>query len=90
MPLLEKFPGDAHASAEGASRNFGVPPPFRPLLRPWRHSPSIADARVSNLLVFDRVKEGDIGPWKLPVIQKKKKYKFEGSEWASRASRKEL
>ena len=26
---LEKFRGDARASAEGANRNFGVPPPFR-------------------------------------------------------------
>ena len=35
MPLPKKCPSDAQASAEGASRKFSVPPPFRPLLRPW-------------------------------------------------------
>ena len=46
-----KFPGDVHASAEGACRNFGVPPPFRPLLRPWPNLMCFGNVVINTLCV---------------------------------------
>ena len=54
MSLPEQFSGDVHASAEGASRKFGVPP-FRPLLRPWVPDPVFAPVVAWSQIEPDKV-----------------------------------